>query len=262
MKDLRVVFFGTPDFVIPVLNKLYENFKVVGVVTNNHLNKDVTILGPFQGSPDKIKQFALVKPDLAVVASYGEIISKEVLDIPKYGFINIHPSLLPKYRGASPIQSAILEGELKTGVTIIKMDAEVDHGPILIQETLGLSNSDNFQILSKKLFQLSAEILIKTIEDFVNEKIDLRKQDHSSATYCIRLSKMDGYFDIESPPPMEKLDRMIRAYFPWPTTWSRWSGKIVKFLPGGLVQIEGKKPTPLKNFLNGYPSFPIKSLSS
>ena len=277
-KDLKVVFFGTPDFVIPVLKVLFENFKVVGVVTNlsshvsqhvTHQHKhNITILAPFQGSPDRIREFADLKPDLAVVASFGEILSKDALDIPKHGFINIHPSLLPKYRGASPIQSAILERDPQTGVTIIKMDEEMDHGPILIQDTLGLNTDDNFQTLSKKLFQFSADLLVKTIEDFINKKITLEEQDHSKASYCKRLSKTDGYFDLDSPPPMEVLDRMIRAYFPWPTAWtlfrqdSRGQAKIVKLLPGGLVQIEGKNPTTLNSFLNGYPNFPIKNLSS
>lgn len=228
---MKIVFLGIPDFVQPIKEELAKHFTQVD---------------------------SLDKADLAVVAAYGQILTKEQLNAPKYGAINVHPSLLPKYRGPSPIQQAILNGDKTTGVTIIKMDEEVDHGPIIYQDTLELSEEYNFDILSKKMFLHASEILPQIIKDFTAGKITPHEQDHTKATYCERLTRESGYFDINNPPSSEVLDKMTRAYFPWPGVWTRWNGKIVKFLPGDLIQMEGKKAISLKDFLNGYPDFPIK----
>ncbi len=244
---LKVVFFGTPDFVDPVLGALKENFEVV-----------LEVRDPGEHLSDLSRKLHSLQPDLLVVAAFGKIIPKDILDIPKYGSLNIHPSLLPKYRGPSPLQSAILNGDKETGITIIKMDKEMDHGPIVAQEVFSLSDSTNFQVLSKEIFRSSAELLVKIIPDFIEGKIKFRVQDDAGATFCTPISKQDGYFEIDNPPSAEKLDRMIRAYYPWPSAWTKWKGKIVKFLPGQMVQMEGKKAVPLKDFFNGYSDFPIK----
>lgn len=235
---MKVAFLGTPPFVQPVKAKLSKHFTLTESLKNS---------------------------DLAVVAAYGRILTQDELNTPKYGCINIHPSLLPKYRGPSPIQQAILNGDKVSGITIIKMDVSVDHGPIIYQEELELSDSDNFDTLSKKMFLRATEILPKIIEDFVKRQIKPIPQNHSKATYCERLTRESGYFSIENLPAgrqvlpdPEKLDRMIRAYYPWPGVWTRWNNKIVKFLPGGMLQMEGKKPISWRDFLNGYPDFPIK----
>ena len=264
---MRVIFLGTPPFVQPIREVLAKHFTLVE---------------------------SLNEADLAVVAAYGRILIKEELNTPKYGCINVHPSLLPKLRGSSPIQAAILNGDKISGITIIKMDAGVDHGPILFQEKIVLSDSDNFDTLSKKMFHRAAEILLKIIADFVAGKITPTAQDHSGASYCQHLTKETGYFEINNSPSADKLDRMIRAYYPWPGVWTKWSPsrhtegakrpkdlKIVKFLPNvtlskakGIklysspsaqndkffIQMEGKKPISFKDFLNGYPDFPIKQL--
>lgn len=232
---MKVAFLGTPNFVNPIKDELNKYFTLV-----NSLNK----------------------ADLAVVAAYGHILTKEQLDTPKFGCINVHPSFLPKYRGPSPIQTAILNGEKITGVTFIKMDEEIDHGPILYQETLDLSDMDNFHTLSKKMFLRSSEVLPKIIEDFISGKIVPKEQDHSKRSSTPHLTKEDGYFDINNPPSEDKLDKMIRAYYPWPGVWTRWNGKIVKFLPRGFIQMEGRKTISFKDFLNGYPDFPLKSINS
>ncbi|MBI2086388.1 methionyl-tRNA formyltransferase [Candidatus Daviesbacteria bacterium] len=234
---MTIIFLGTPDFVQPIKDELAKHFTLVN---------------------------SLSESDLAVVAAYGKILTKMELNTPKYGCINVHPSLLPKYRGPSPIQSAILNGDKISGISIIKIDEEVDHGTIIYQEQLELSDSDNFDILSKKMFARAAEILPQIIEDFIQDKIKPVAQNHKLATYCKELKKEDGYFEIDNPP--EDLDRKIRAYYPWPGVWCRWKMdngqlKIVKFLPGNKIQMEGKKVMPLKNFLNGYPNFPLKKLS-
>ena len=255
---MKIVFLGTPDFVKPIRDILAKHFTLT----------------------DKVQE-----SDLIVVAAFGKILSKEVLDAPKYGSINIHPSLLPKYRGPSPIQAAILNGDKISGITIIKMDEEMDHGPVIYQESLDLSDKDNFDILSKKMFLRASEVLPQIIEDFVQGEIKPKEQNSTSATYCKLLTRESGYFDIDHPPSSEILNRMIRAYYPWPGTWTRWSPsrypdpaqpekdlKIVKFLPSishpeldsgsikFLIQMEGKKAISLRDFLNGYPEFPIKQL--
>ena len=233
MKDLKVTFLGTPPFVQPIQDTLVKHFTLVESLNNT---------------------------DLGVIAAYGKILTPQELNTPKYGCINIHPSLLPKYRGPSPIQQAILNGDETSGITIIKMDAEIDHGPIIYQETLGLSDKDNFDILSKKMFLRASEVLPKIINKFVAGAIEDFAQDNKKATFCKILTRESGYFDIDNPPSPEVLDRMIRAYYPWPGTWTRWNGKIVKLHPGGVIQMEGKKAIPLKDFLNGYPDFPLKNL--
>ncbi len=231
---MKIAFLGTPDFVQPIKQELTKHFTLVN---------------------------SLSEADLGIVAAYGHILTKEELESPKYGAINVHPSLLPKYRGSSPIQQAILNGDKVSGISIIKMDEEVDHGPIVYQEELELSDKDNFDTLSKKMFQWAAEVLPKIIKDFVNGKITLYGQNHAKASFCQRLTRESGYFPIENPPDPEKLDRMIRAYYPWPGVWTKWNGKIVKFLPENMLQMEGKKAISLKDFLNGYPDFPVKFIA-
>ncbi len=238
---MKIAFFGTPIFVQPIKKELAKHFTLV----------------------DSLK-----KADLGVIAAYGHILSQKELAAPKYGCINIHPSLLPKYRGPSPIQKAILNGDKISGITIIKIDERVDHGPILYQETLELSDDDNFDVLSKKMFLRSSEVLPQVIKDFIAGKITPTPQDHSHATLCEHLSRQSGYFEITNSPSAENLDRMIRAYYPWPGVWTIWEvksrkekvKKIVKFLPNELIQMEGKKAISVKDFLNGYPDFPLKQV--
>lgn len=234
---MKVLFLGTPDFVQPIKDTLAKHFTLVN---------------------------SLTEADLGVVAAFGQILTKDELEVPKYGYLNVHPSLLPKYRGPSPIQSALLNGDKISGITIIKMDEEVDHGPIIYQDGMELSNNDNFHTLSKKMFLKSAKVLPKIIKDFTSGKIKPIPQNHSQATFTPNLTKKDGCFDINNPPSWEQLDRMIRAYFPWPGVWTLFrqgsskQAKIVKFLPGRLLQMEGKKAIAFKDFLNGYPEFPLR----
>lgn len=230
---MKVAFLGTSDFVQVIRETIDKNFILV----------------------EKVED-----ADLLVVASYGKILSKDIINAPKFGSVNVHPSLLPKYRGPSPIQAAILNGDKTSGITIIKMDDKMDHGPIIYQESLDLSDIDSFDTLSKKMFLRASEVLPQVLQDFIDGKLEAIEQDHTKATFCPLLKRADGYFDIDNPPTKEILDRMIRAYFPWPTAWTKWNNKIVKFLPNQMLQMEGKKPISFKDFLNGYPNFPIKDL--
>lgn len=276
MNKLKVIFFGTPDFVLPVLESIHTNFELVGVVTTPDAlvgrkqiltpspiaqkaeELGIEVIKPKQFDSSTIEQLNNLSPDLFIVASYGKIIPQNILDIPKHGSINIHPSRLPLYRGASPIQSQILDGVVDSGISFIIMDAEMDHGSLIYNSEFIIRNSDTFQSLHYSMFKQSAEELPKVIKGFVDGSLKPIEQDHSKATFCGHITRESGYFDIENPPSKEHLDRMIRAYFPWPSAWTRWNGKIVKFLPEGKMQMEGKNPVSKKEFLNGFKDFPLE----
>ncbi len=280
---MKVVFFGTPHFVIPVIEALRRHHSIVGVVTApdsvtgrkriltpspvkqyciNTLTH-VPVFTPKQFSNGTIKQLNNLAPDLFVVAAYGHLVPENVLNLSKYGALNIHPSLLPKYRGPSPIQAAILNGDMVSGITIIQMDERLDHGPILAQKEMRILDADTFESLHVKMFEEAADMLPSVIENYLNRKLKPQPQDDTQATYCQHITKQDGYFDIDNPPPSEKLHRMIRAYYPWPTAWSKlqiangiW--RIVKFLPEKKVQLEGGRPMSIKELLNGHPELKEK----
>lgn len=277
---MKVIFFGTPDFVLPVLNSLSKNHTIVAVVTT----ADQAVGRKKILTPSPVKQYAIdtniqsiftpekfndkvtsdlaaLQPDIFIVAAYGKIIPEKILAIPKYGALNIHPSLLPKYRGPSPIQTALRNGDHETGITIIKMDAKMDHGPIIAQEVFPLTQEDTFASLHIRMFERSAMLLQNILLDFMSGKLNPIPQEEEKATYCSMITKNDGFFDIKNPPPPAVLDRMIRAFYPWPTAWTKMqlvesdpsSNKIMKFYPLGKVQIEGGKTTNIKDLLNGHP---------
>ncbi len=292
--EIRIVYFGTPEFSAYILEELLKfcdsyskkrcfvqavitradkptgrNHKLESSAISKVADKyNISTLKPHKLNQQFIKDHAtFLDCDLFIVASYGKIVPQPLLDIPKLGAINIHPSLLPKYRGPAPILTPILNGDKETGVTIMMMDNEMDHGDLLSSKVLELSEQDNNQTLTTKLAQISAEILTKTLVKLIEGKIRPTPQDHSKATYTKITKKTDGYFDINNPPSPEVLDRMIRAYHPWPGVWTKWNNKIIKLLPCHserseesrfLIQMEGKKTIPFKDFLNGYPNFPLK----
>jgi len=240
-KNLNFAFFGTSEFAVKILDKLIENGYIPSLV--------ITTPDKPQGrkmimTPSPVKVFAqkhnlkiiqperlAVKPplggltakwlDLFIVASYGKIIPKSILDIPKFGTLNVHPSLLPKFRGPSPIQSFILSGEEKTGATIMLMDEQVDHGPILAQRKLEFSIS-NFQFpkpsakqLEEKLAELGGEMLIDAIPKWINGEIKAIEQNHDQATFTKKITKEDGLVDLEKNSP-EIIYRKFLAFQPWP----------------------------------------------
>ncbi|MBI2021406.1 methionyl-tRNA formyltransferase [Candidatus Daviesbacteria bacterium] len=282
----RIIFFGSRSFVVPVAQALQKNFNLQAIVTvpdkpsGRHLklaptpvkqaflDQNIPIFSPERLDQDFADSIKSLEPDLFVVAAYGKIIPQVVLDLPKLGTINLHPSLLPKFRGPSPLQTAILEGEKETGMSYMLLDENMDHGPILYQKSLDIDSGDNYQTLGNKIFQQASQDITQIIKDYILGKLKSTAQNHAIATFCDKVTKEDGYFEINNLPTgkqalqefLEKLDRMIRAYYPWPTAWTKWNGKIVKLLPEGKVQIEGKAPVSLKEFLNGYQNFPIKQL--
>jgi len=311
---IRTILMGTPEFAENIFRKFYSalnsQFEVISVITapdkpvgrkqvlSSSPVKKWALEGNFEVlEPDKIRKPEWVAkirelaPDLIILCAYGQIIPKEILDIPKYKALNIHPSLLPKYRGASPIQSVILNGDKETGVSLMIMDAEMDHGPIIAKLKIKSQKSKiTYTELSKELSDLGAELLIKTLPDYADGKIKPQEQDHSQATFCKLIKKEDGKIDWNKSA--EEIERQIRAYQEWPESYTGFNGKILKIIDADpvkspaaingasskkigevflvnnknlavqtgqdiliieLLQLEGKKPTTAKDFLNGYP---------
>lgn len=225
--------------------------------------------GPFANS---IKQelnetFGLVSvedAEVVVVASWGKILSKAEIEKPKYGTLNIHPSCLPKYRGATPVQWAIINGDRSTGVTIIKMDEKVDHGPILDQRKIAITNAETNESLTKKLAELAAQVIIELLPQYIVGKVKPIEQDHSKATFVYRFKKTDGLLNLNDS--VEVNVRKIRALWPWPGTWieitdpGRHPKKLFihqahvengKLIPD-LVQLGGRKIMSLDQFKRGW----------
>lgn len=302
---MKIVFIGTTEFGIPSLERLKQEHEIALVVTQPDkpagrkkimtsppvkLWADLHNLPVIQ--PAKIREILedikKISPDLIITASYGKIIPEDILNIPKHKSINIHPSLLPKFRGPSPIQSAILEDEKVTGITIMLMDKEMDHGPILAQENTKIDDADNFQTLHDKLAHQSAELLAKTITSL--ETIVPQEQNHDSATFTKFFAREDGKIDWTEPA--SKIVQQINALNPEPGTWTTLDNKSVKILsaeetsdnlvdlPGKIysenkscmvkagdysvmllmVQPEGKKPMTGQDFINGIKNIETKIL--
>lgn len=266
----KIVFFGTSDYVVCVPEALKKaGHEIVAIVTQSPKpvgREQLVTPSPVEEWAKKNGIKVLYEPqvntsaDIGVVASYGAIIKNEVINSFPQGILNIHPSLLPKYRGACPIQAAIFYNESQTGVTIIKMDERMDHGPIVTQETVAIEVSDNFETLRIKAFELGIKMLVEILPNYLNGEIKLFPQDEGKVTYTWKAAetKSKAYFHIDNLPNPDTLERMARAFYPWPNAWTRWGGKIVKFYPGRKIQMEGKNPVKFEEFLRAYPNFPIK----
>ncbi len=224
---------GTAELSCASLEKLAEKFSVAAVVTQPDKPKGrelklqfspvkilaeklkLPVLQPAKARDEKfISELHGLKPDLIVVVAYGQILPPSILDLPKFGCVNVHTSLLPKYRGASPIQSAILNGETETGVTIMKMDAGLDTGEIISQARTPILPEDNSQTLHDRLARLGAELLVETIPDYVAGKISPQPQPAEGASYAAKIKKEDGKIDWDEPA--EKILNRLRAFTPWP----------------------------------------------
>lgn len=246
-KKIRVVFMGTPDFALLGLSRLAQaaDFKIVGLFTQT--DKPVgrgQVMSPppakvlakkyglkiFQ--PERIKAetetIRNLKPDLLVVIAYGKIIPQAILDIPRYGCINVHASLLPKYRGAACLNAPILNNDKETGVTIMKMDAGLDTGPILRQAKMELRGTETLAEVHDRLSELGADLLAPTLRDWMAGRITPQAQDETAATYVKTLQKEDGRIDWTKPA--QEIERLIRAYNPWPGTFFSQDGKLIKII--------------------------------
>ena len=167
-------------------------------------------------------------PDVIIVAAFGQILKPDVLDLPPHGCVNVHASLLPRWRGAAPIRAAILHGDGQSGVTIMRMDPGVDTGPILRQRATPILPDDTSETLSARLAGLGAELLLETLPGYLDGKITARPQDDSQATYAPMLKKEDG--DLDFNQTAVQLAHRVRAFYPWPGIWTKWNGKIIKIL--------------------------------
>ncbi len=267
--DKKIVFFGSGSYVLPIIETLKNPFDLVLVVTTEKNSTDPVvkycnsnniqvISVESLSNPDVKGKLLNVKCQLAVLASFGLIIPNSVLNMFELGIINIHPSLLPKFRGPTPVQSAIIAGETTTGVSIMKLDSEVDHGPILVQKEIEIEPSDTSESLYKKSFELGSELLIEVLPKYISGELTPVEQDHSKATYTDHLTRKSGYLDINNQQSIinNQLSNMIRAYYPWPGVWLNASlngtEKIIKLLPEDRIQVEGKNIMSFKDFMNGY----------
>jgi methionyl-tRNA formyltransferase len=269
----KTIFFGSSKFVLPIIKILQQNLDLTAVYTTEQRPSDpvpafchslnIPYISISKFTPDIYENIKNKNTQFSILASFGIILPPQILNLFPKGILNIHPSLLPKYRGPTPVQSAILNGDITTGVTIIKLDEQMDHGPILSQQEEPIHPTDTTDTLQQRLFIKGAKILIQTLPEYLSGEIKLKDQTENNATYTKNiLSRKDGFFDIDNPPSKEQLNLRIRAYYPWPGTWTHLNlektQKIIKFLPENKLQVEGHKPISVKDFLNGYPALKEK----
>lgn len=179
-------------------------------------------------NPAEIERFKTLNPDIVIVAAYGLILPEEILHLPRYGFLNVHPSLLPAYRGPSPVAAAILNGDKITGVSIMLVEKKVDSGPVLSQREMTIDESDTAETLSEKLARLGAELLIETIPGWISGKIVPQVQDENKVSYTKMETREDGAIDWSIPAV--EIWRRVRAYHPWPGCYTTWKGERLKIL--------------------------------
>jgi len=247
---MRIVFIGSPEFAVTSLERLVLNhFDIAAVYTQPDrpagrgrsitcspvktaaLKLGLAIAQPVKlRSPEVIAELAEKQPDVIVVAAYGQILPKAVLDLPRYGCINIHPSLLPRHRGASPVAAAILAGEEFTGVTIMKMDEGLDTGPVLVQAQIPITGRDDTGSLSLKLSSVAADLLQDTLIRWFRGAIIPRPQQENDASYSKTIDKEQG--EIDWHHPAVNIWRQLRAYQPWPGAYTRWQGKRLEIVRG------------------------------
>ncbi len=255
--SLRIVFMGSPDFALPSLSALVSapNYQVVGVITQPDrasgrgrelkpppvkslaLELNIPVMQPEKlRLPEPMEQLRAWAPDLIVVAAFGQILKKDVLEMPHYGCINVHASLLPRWRGAAPINAAILHGDEETGVTIMQMDVGLDTGPMLAKKSIRIKPDDTAGSVSQALSTLGADLLIETLPDYLAGNLTATPQPEDGSTYAPMLKKTDGLLDFTQPAV--DLERRVRAMNPWPGAWFEWNGNPLKVLRASTVSGE------------------------
>jgi methionyl-tRNA formyltransferase len=259
----RIIFIGTPEFAVPSLKKLIENkLSPIAIITQEDkkvgrkqkivfspikqvaLKYDIPVLQPKSIKNIEVeKHIKNLRPDIIIVAAYGQIIPQKILDIPKFGCVNIHASLLPKYRGASPIQYAILNGDNETGVTLMQMNEKMDEGNIIAQKKIKIIESYTTLTLSDQLSKLGAELLIETLPRIFKKEIKLIPQDQKKATYTKILQKDDGKINWEKSAT--EIELQIRAFSPWPGTYTNFQFSIFNFQKRlKIIQAEAQASRP------------------
>ena len=253
-KKLRIAFMGTPDFAVPVLSRLMSGgYNVVCIYTQPpkrvgrgkkikktpvHIKGDelnLTVKTPVNFSdPAEVRSFNNLKLDCAVVAAYGLILPQAILESPKYGCINVHASLLPRWRGAAPIQHSILAGDTETGITIMQMDQGLDTGQILMSDKVNIGPQTTGQSLHDILSIMGCDLTVKALSAIVKEEIVSIPQPESGITYANKLDRNDGRIDWTQPSIY--IDRLIRAFTPWPGAWFELRGERIKILSAEIVK--------------------------
>ena len=254
---MRVIFMGTPEFAVPSLERLILNhYQVVAVYTQPDkpagrgrslvspplkraaLTWELPVMQPVSlKRPEVMAQLAGFQPDVIVVAAFGQILPQSVLDIPRYGCINIHPSLLPRFRGVSPIAAAILAGDEFTGVSIMLMDKGLDTGPVLARAQISISAQDTTGSLTAKLSLVAAQLLLEVLSCWLRGELTPQPQNEAEATYSGMLSKEEG--EIDWHLSAVEIWRRVRAFQPWPGCYTRWQGKQLKVIETVPLPEEG-----------------------
>ena len=284
---MRVIFMGSPSYAVPVLEGLLAlNARIVGAFTQpdkpsgrgrTHQQGPVKSFAVQHGievfqptslrNSDVHRKIASLRPEVIVVAAYGKILPPEVLSIPAHGCVNVHPSLLPKYRGPSPVTSAILDGEALTGTTIMLMDEGMDTGPILQTKEVAIDpNAVTTDIITPLLFRVGAELLKEALPLWLQGKISPQPQDHNQATVTKKLEKSDG--EAAWQEPAETLERRLRAFTPWPGLFTYWNGRLLKILSavplshdlsvGNYSNVANSPPGAVKEFAPGLVVIPTE----
>lgn len=312
-EKIKTIFIGTSKIGVPLLKSLNnnDNFDVQLVITqvDRPARRKMELLPPpikiestklsldiFQpesiNDENSIKKIKNINPDVIILFAYGQILKKQILEIPKYGCLNVHGSILPKYRGASPVHAAILGMETKTGICLMKMEEEMDSGPVYKSFTYQIKNNENSLDITNKLADLASKKIPNAIIDVINNKVLPTEQKHSLATYCKKIYKLDGLINWNEDANI--INAKIKAYYGWPSAFTYFNKKRLKIIEAKainmvnknevgkivrinkkilittgngsivpiVVQIEGKKPQPITSFINGNPSFINSILTS
>ena len=255
----KIVFMGTPDFSIPILKSLYQNGYSISVVYtqppqkskrghkinkspvhifSENLTYDVRTPISLKNNKDEYNFLKSLNPDLVIVVAYGQIIPKEILELSKYGFINIHASLLPKLRGAAPIQRSIMEQNEITGISIMKISEKLDEGPVCKTYQIKIKENENNYELASRLSNLASEKILNCIDDIFDEKIQFEEQDHENATYAKKIDKKEG--KISWDEPAKKILAKINGLYPYPGAWFIFKGERYKILKAEISEKSGE----------------------
>lgn len=243
---MKIVFMGTPEFAVPTLEALYKSGHSIELVISQEdsrrgrgkkllptevkakaLELGLEVYQPKDvNSEESIKRIKACDPDFIVVVAYGQIIKEPILDIPKYDIINVHASLLPKYRGAAPINWAIVNGETETGVTIMQVEKGLDTGDMILKESFKIEEEDDASIIHDKLSQLGGNMINKAIEGIVDGSLKRDKQDDSLSSYAPKINKDSG--DIDWNKHGQTIKNLVRGFKPWPSAFTQYKDEIIK----------------------------------
>ena len=304
-KKQRLIFFGSPDFALPPLKTLYlGGYEIVGVYTQEPKKKSrgmkelktpvhlwaesqlLPVYFPSKLDKQSLEEFESLKPDVAILFAYGKIIPPEWLNVPIFGFINIHASLLPRWRGAAPVQRAIENNDKKSGITIMKMNEGLDEGPIIASQEIAINSETNGQTLIDQISHDSCSLLYNNLEKYLKGLLSPVDQDHQKSTYASKINKDESRLNWNTDAKI--LEQKIRAFYPYPATWFSHKGKRYKVLKAKVssfegdsgkilqsplivgckqnsleileIQAEGKKPQSIDQFLLGNNNFEINSI--